>query len=66
MDVTFWQFSNNPPNYASMDDAMTFLMMLHYTCTGPLSGGIHFIGVLNFGLRKKYAPALLRASVSEK
>ena len=31
MDVTFWQFSNNLPNYASVTDAMTFFIMLHST-----------------------------------
>ena len=38
MDVAFWQFSNNHPNYDFVDDAMTFLIMLHSTCTGPFSG----------------------------
>ena len=52
MDVAFWQFSNNPPNSDSMADAMTFLIMLHYTCTGPFYGGIYCIGVLDFGPRK--------------
>ena len=40
IEVSFWQFSNNPPSSASMADAMTFLMMLHSICTGPFSGGI--------------------------
>ena len=31
MDVTFWQFLNNPPNSAFVDDAITFLIMLHST-----------------------------------
>ena len=33
MDVAFWKFSNNPPNSASMADAMAFIVILHYTCT---------------------------------
>ena len=65
MDVAFWQFSNNPHNYASVDDAMTFIMILHSTCTGPFPGGIYFIGVLGFGPRKKihllcFVPLVLR------
>ena len=39
MAVAFWKFSNNPSNYASVDGAITFLIMLHSTCTGPFSGG---------------------------
>ena len=35
MDVAFCNFSNNPPNYASMDDAIKFLIILNSTCTGP-------------------------------
>ena len=30
MAVAFWQYSNNSPNSASMDDANTFLIILHY------------------------------------
>ena len=52
IDVAFWQFSNNPPNSASMADSMAFLIMLHYTCTGPFSRDIACIGVLNFGPKK--------------
>ena len=62
MDVAFWKFSNNLPNSASMADAMKFLIMLYYTCTGTFYEVIVCIGVLDFGLRKKYPPALLRAS----
>ena len=47
MDVTFWKFSNNPLNSASLYDSMKFLMILHSTCSGPFSEGIYFIGVLN-------------------
>ena len=65
MDVAFWQFSNNPPNYASVDDAMTFIIMLHSTCTVLFYGGIACISVLYFGPRENYPPALLRASVSD-
>ena len=63
--VAFWQFSNNPPNYASMADTITFLIMLHYKFTGTILWVIDFIGVLDFGLKKKYPPALLHASASE-
>ena len=62
VDFAFWQFSNNPPNYDSVDDARTFLIMLHSTCTGPFSGGIYCIGMLDFSPSKKYPPALLCAS----
>ena len=31
MNVVFWQFSNNPPNFASVADAMIFLIMLYST-----------------------------------
>ena len=46
---------------------MMFLIIIHITCTGKFSGGISVIGVLllDFGSRKKYPPALLRASGSE-
>ena len=60
--VAFWHFSNNPPNSASVADAMTFLIMLHSTCIGAFWGIIDCIGVLDFGPRKKYPPALIRAS----
>ena len=40
MDVDFWNFSNNPPNSASVDYAMTFIIILNSTCTG------HFMGAL--------------------
>ena len=52
IDVAFRKFSNNPPNSDSVADATTFLIMLHSTCTGPFSGGISCIGVLDFGPRK--------------
>ena len=60
--VALCQFSNNPPNSASVADAMTSLIIMHYTCTGPFGGGIDCIMVLYFGPRKKYLPALLCAS----
>ena len=52
MDVTFWQFSNNPPNSTSVVDAMKFLLTLNYTCTGKFYGGIACTSVLDFGTRK--------------
>ena len=52
MDVTFWQFLNNPPNYASVANAMKFLVILNSTRTGPFYRGITGISVLNFGARK--------------
>ena len=65
MDVYFCHLSNNPPNSNSVADAITFLIMLHSTCTGKFYGGIYCIGVLDFGPRKKNPLALLRASGSE-
>ena len=67
MDVCFWQFSDHPPNSASVYDAMTFLMMIHSTCTRLFYGGISVIGVLLMGLgpKKHYPHALLNASGSE-
>ena len=67
MDVAFCQFSNHPPNSASVYDDMTFLMMIHSTCTGLFYGGISVIGVLLMGLgpKKHYPHALLNASGSE-
>ena len=64
MEVAFWQFSNKPPNSASVADSITFLMILHSTCTGPFYRGISCIGVLDFGPRKKYPPDLLHDSGS--
>ena len=52
IDVVLWHFSNNPPNYASVYDAITFLIIMHSTFTGPFSGRIACIGVLGFGPRK--------------
>ena len=46
MDVSFWKFSKNTPNYASVDKAMQFLMIMHSTCTCPFSDGVSVIGVL--------------------
>ena len=65
MAVAFWQFSNNPPNSAFVDDSITFLVMLHSTCTGPFGEGIGCIGVLDFGPSKNISPALLCYSVSD-
>ena len=45
MDVAFWQFSNNPPNYSSVVDAITFLIILHSTCTGLFTGEVVCISV---------------------
>ena len=61
MDIDFWQFPQNSLNFASVADAMTFLMILNSTCTGPFSGVIAAIGMLllGFGTRKNYPPALL-------
>ena len=52
MDVAFWQFSNNPPNSASVADVMIFLIMLGCTCTGTFYRYIYCIGVLDVGPRK--------------
>ena len=35
VDVLFRQFTTNPPNSIYVADAMTFIIILHYTCTGP-------------------------------
>ena len=64
MDVAFWQFSNNPPNSASVADYITLLIMLHSTCTGPFYRGISCVGVFDFGRIKKN-PALLCAYGSD-
>ena len=67
MDGDFWQLKKNPTNYSSVDDAMPFIRILHFTCTGPFPGEIAVIGVLllDFGQRKKYPYALLYAYGSE-
>ena len=61
MDVAFWKFSNNPPNSTSVADAITFLIIMHSTCTGPFLGGLDFIGVLDFVPRKNYPAALFHS-----
>ena len=53
MDIAFWRFSANAPNSDSVDDAMTVIIMLNFTCTGTFPGGISCISVLGFGPRKK-------------
>ena len=65
MDVAFWQFINNFPDFDSMADTMKFLIMLHSTCTRPFWGGIVCICVLDFGPRIKYPPVLFCASGSD-
>ena len=65
MDVAFWHFSNNTSNYDSVDDSMTLIMIMYYACNGLFPWVIYVIGVLNFGWRKKYPTALLRASSYE-
>ena len=66
--VPFGKISKSPPNSASVSDAMMFLMIPHYICTGPFYGSISVIGVLllDFWPRKKYPPALLSAYVSDR
>ena len=64
--VALWRISNNLTNYASMADAITFLIMLHATCNGSFWGAVDCIGVLDFSPRKKYPSDLLHASGSEK
>ena len=64
VEVPFWKFSKKPSNSSSVSNVITFLMMLHSTCTGPFSRGISCIGLLDFGPRKKYPQALIRASGS--
>ena len=59
------EVSNNPPNSASVADAMPFIIILNYACTGLFYGSIACIGVLDFGPMKKYSPALLHASGSD-
>ena len=59
MDVSFQKFSNNPPNYAPVADSITFIIMLHSTCTETFLGGIDYIVVLDVGPRKKHPPALV-------
>ena len=68
-DVAFWKFSNNPPNYASVADAIKFLIVLHFTCTGPFSGSIDCIGVFDFGPRKNilqlcFVPLVLKCRMN--
>ena len=52
IDVALRQFSNNPPNSASVADSITFLITLHSTCNGPFYRYINCIGVFDFGTRK--------------
>ena len=70
VDVYFWKLSNNPPYSDSVDDAMTFLTMLNFTCTGLFSGGVSVISVIviSFGPIKKIhllccVPLFLRCSM---
>ena len=53
MDVAFWQFSRNPPNSASVADAMTFLTLINSAYNVSFYGGIAVICVLDFGTRKR-------------
>ena len=48
IDFVFRKFSNNPPNSASMAEAMTFIVMLYYTCNGQFTRVIDCINGLNF------------------
>ena len=51
MDVFLWQFSKNSPISVSVADSIMSLMILYSMCTGPFSGGIDVISVLDFGSR---------------
>ena len=62
VDVAFWKFSNNRPNYAFVADAMIFCIMLYSTYNDLFYGGIDCIGVLDFGPRKQYPPDMLCSS----
>ena len=55
MYVAFYNFTNHPPNSASVDDIMVFFVILYYTCKGMFPGGIAVVGVLllGFGPKKK-------------
>ena len=54
------------PNSASVADAMAFLTIIHYTCTGLFYGVIAVIGVfLCILVQGNNPPALLRDSGSE-
>ena len=59
MDIFSCKFSNNPPNYASVADSITFIIMLHSTCSETFLGGLDYIVVLDVGPRKKHPPALI-------
>ena len=65
MDIIFWQFSDNTPNSYSMANVVTFLIMMHFTCTGTFFEGVACIIVLDFGPRKN-PPALIWASGSDR
>ena len=52
MDVSFWKFSNNIPNSDTVTEVVTFMIILHSTCTGPFSGGIACIGLFDFETSK--------------
>ena len=62
MAVDFWQFSNNPPDSASVAYSITFLIILHCACTRLFLGIIDCICMLYFVPRKKYPPDLRRVS----
>ena len=40
MDVNFWKISNNTPNSASVDYAISFIVMMHSTCCS-IPGGCY-------------------------
>ena len=66
--VAFYQFSNNPPNSASVADAIIFLITMNYKFTSPFYGSIGCIGVLDFGPRKNihllcFVPLVLRYKI---
>ena len=44
VEVVFWQFSNIPPNSASVVEVMTLRMILNYTFIGSFTWGIAEIG----------------------
>ena len=70
MAIAFLKFSDDPPNSVSVDDTITFLIMMYSTCSGPFLRGHDCIVVLDFGPRKNidqlcFVPLVLKCRMHQ-
>ena len=65
MDVAFWKFSNNAPNYASVIECHDIYHYSEFYMQWSISRGHFLYKCVKCWFQGKYPPALLSASVSD-